>query len=104
MLVINAFVMMLDELVIWLELMVEAFNVDKLSGSVMLREFVIVVTPPAVARVMPVPAARLVLMSPSIVPVTLRSPLISTASRLPFSVMIGKRVPGFDRKKFMSIE
>jgi len=103
-LVINAFVMMLDELVIWLELMVEAFNVDKLSGSLVCAVLPMVVMPPVVERLMPVPAARLGLMSPSIVPVTLRSPLISTASRLPFSVIIGKRVPGFDKKKFMSIE
>jgi hypothetical protein len=53
---------------------------------------------------MPVPAARLGLISPSIVPDTLKSPLISTASKLPFSVIIGKRVAGFDKKKFMSID
>ena len=43
-------------------------------------------------------------MSPSIVPVTLRSPLISTLSKLPFSVMIGKRVAGLDKKKFISTD
>ena len=104
MLVINAFVIMLDELVIWLELMVEAFNVDKLRGSLVCAVLPMVVIPPVVERLMPVPAARLGLMSPSIVPVTLSEPFISTVSRLPFNVMIGKRVPGLDKKKFMSID
>ena len=104
MLVINPSVVITDALFKWLELMVDALSVDRFNGSVMLPEFVIVVMPPVVERLMPVPAARLGLMSPSIVPVTLKSPLISTASRLPFSVIMGKRVPGFDKKKFMSID
>ena len=84
--------------------MVEEFNVDKLRGSLVCAILPIVVMPPAVERLIPEPAARLGLISPSIVPVTLKSPLISTASRLPFSVIIGKRVAGFDKKKFMSID
>ena len=104
MLVINPSVVITDALFKWLELMVEAFNVDKLRGSLVCAILEIVVTPLAVEREIPEPAARLGLISPSIVPLTRKSPLISTASRLPFSVIIGKRVAGFDKKKFMSID
>ena len=104
MLVINPSVVITDALFKWLELIVEEFNVDKFNGSLVCAILPIVVMPPAVERLIPEPAARLGLMSPSIVPVTLRSPLISTASRLPFSVIIGNLVPGFDKKKFMSID
>ena len=97
-------VIMLEEFVILLELMVEALSVERFNGSLVCAVLPIVVIPATVERLMPVPAARLGLMSPSIVPVTLRSPLISTASKLPFSVIIGKRVAGFDKKKFMSID
>ena len=95
---------MLEELVILLELMVDAFKTERFNGSLVCAVLPIVVMPPTVERLMPVPAARLGLISPSIVPDTLKSPLISTASKLPFSVIIGKRVAGFDKKKFMSID
>ena len=97
-------VIMLEEFVILLELMVEAFSTDKFNGSLVCAVLPIVVIPATVERLIPVPAARLGLMSPSIVPVTLRSPLISTLSKFPFSVIIGKRVAGLDKKKFMSID
>ena len=58
MLVINPSVVITDALFKWLELMIEEFNTDRFNGSVMLPEFVIVVMPPAVERLIPEPAAR----------------------------------------------
>jgi len=55
---------MFDEFVILLELMVEALSVERFNGSVIIPVFVIVVIPDTVAREIPEPADKLLLMSP----------------------------------------
>ena len=55
-LVINPSVVITDALFKWLELMVEAFNVFKLSGSLVPAILVMVVTPAEVDKAIPEPA------------------------------------------------
>ena len=57
-------VVMVDALFILLELMVDALRTDRFNGSLVCAVLPIVVMPPTVEREIPVPAAKLLLMSP----------------------------------------
>ena len=60
----KSYVVMVDALLILLEFMVDALRTDRFNGSLVCAVLPIVVMPPTVEREIPVPAAKLLLMSP----------------------------------------